>query len=184
MTTGKQYNPLSVTIKFHESRRASWAWQGNKIQGTEFIYHVRDKNFDRLNEWSFSVKAPQKPGQIVVQPQSVPGKKAFAELQRRSITLQRATKQPSESTYYCKIHLADPSMGKNWRGTTLGDRDRLPTWFKYFRQRIRLKKTVSTTAGTDSNNQVVLISKEDHERMIRLYFAMRVWVLQENFILE
>ncbi len=82
----------------------------------------------------------------------------------------------------CKVHLADPSMEKNWRGTTRGDRDRLPRWFSYFRKRMRLKETVTTTAGNDGYDQVVLIAPQDHERMIRLYFAMRVWVLQDYIV--
>lgn len=75
-------------------------------------------------------------------------------------------------------------MEKNWRGTTRGDRSRLPDWFTYFASRMRLKEAVATTAGNDGWDQVVLIAPADHERMIRLYFAMRVWVLQEYFILE
>lgn len=179
----EKYQAVSVMIEREEERRASWAWRGRKIKGTEFIYKVLDQNFDRLNKWKFSVRVPQKPGQIVVQPQIVPGKKAFAQSGRRSITFQKATKHPYRKYAYCKVHLADPSMEKNWCGTTRGDRTRLPLWFTYFRNHMRLKDTVTTTAGNDGCDQVIWIAPNDHERMIRLYFAMRVWVLQENFVL-
>ncbi len=142
-----------------------------------------DENFDRLNEWIFSVRVPNKPGQIVVQPQTVPGKKVFAQVGRRPITFQKATKHPYRKHAYCKVHLADPTMEKTWRGTSRGDRSKFPRWFKYFRNRMRLKDTVTTTAGNDGYDQVVLIAPDDHERMIRLYFAMRVWVLQDYIIL-
>jgi hypothetical protein len=48
---------------------------------------------------------------------------------------------------------------------------------------MRLKHTVTTTGGNDGYDQVVFLEATDHERMIRLYFAMRVWVLQEGFVL-
>lgn len=127
---------------------------------------------------------PQKLGRVIVQPQIVPGKRAFAGIERRSIVLQKATKHPHRKYLYCKVHLADPSMEKNWRGTTWGDRDQLPEWFNYFRNRMRLKRTVATTAGNDGFDQVILIGQEDYERMIRVFFALRVWILQENIILK
>lgn len=180
----RHYKPLSVIIEYDEDRRASWAWDRRKIKGTEFIYGVLDKNFDRLNKWKFSVKVPQEAGQVVVQPLIVPGKKAFAEVKRRSIIFQKATRMPHRKNLYCKVHLADPSMERNWVGTTRGDREQFPDWFNYFRPHMRLKKTVTTTAGNDGNDQVVLIKPDDHKRMIRLFFALRVWVLQECIILE
>ena len=180
----KKYRVQLVTAEHEEKRRASWTWQGRKFRGTDFIYRVVDENFDRLNEWTFSVRVPDNPGQTVVQPQTVPGKSAFAQVGRRPITFQRATRHPHRRYAYCKVHLADPSMQKNWRGTTRGDRRKLPPWFKYFDNRMRLKDTVTTTAGNDGWDQVVLILPGDHERMIRLYFAMRVWVLQEYIVLS
>src|SRR4030042_167514 len=171
MKTRKKYKSLLVTIEYEEERRASWAWGQRKIKGNEFVYQVLDKNFDRLNKWKFSVKVPQEIGRVVVQPQIVPGKQVFAEIEQRSIVFQKATKHPYRKYLYCKVHLADPSMEKNWVGMTWGARDQLPPWFNYFRKRMRLKKTVTTTAGNDGYDQVILIGRHDHERMIRLFFA-------------
>lgn len=103
----KKYRALSVSVQLEEERRSSWAWQGRKIKGTEYLYRAMDENFDRLNEWIFSVRVPNQPGQIVVQPQTVPGKKVFAQVARRPITFQQATKRPFRKHAYCKLHLAD-----------------------------------------------------------------------------
>jgi len=161
--------------------------RGGKLReqtwGTDFIYRVVDRNFDRLNEWKFLIRVPEDPGQIVVQPQIVPGKKVFAGIGRRSIIFVRATKHPFRRRVYCKVHLAAPITG-SWRGTSRGDRGQLPPWFKYFRHRMRLKETVTTTAGKDGFDQVITILPADHKRMIRVYFALRVWVLQENIVIE
>jgi hypothetical protein len=49
---------------------------------------------------------------------------------------------------------------------------------------MRLKDTVTTTRGTDAKAQVVLMDREDHSTMIKLYFALKVWVMQEDFSLD
>jgi hypothetical protein len=43
------------------------------------------------------------------------------------------------------------------------------------RYRMRLKQTVSKTRGADANAPVVLVRPADHETMICLNFALRVW---------
>ena len=49
---------------------------------------------------------------------------------------------------------------------------------------MRLKKTVATTRGHDDQAQVILVDCYDHKLMIRLFFALKVWVLQEKFLLS
>jgi hypothetical protein len=178
-----KYKPRSVDVNFKEDRRSSWKWGGRTILGVENLYRVIDRNFGRLNRWEFTVRVPSKPGQIVVQPQTVPGKRVFADLQRRSIVFVKAKMMPP-GRLYCKVHLADPSGRKNYLGTRRGERSRLPPWFDYFRPIMRLKKTVTTTAGLDGKAQVVTVAHDEHDLMIRIFFAMRVWVLQENFTIN
>jgi hypothetical protein len=180
MTKEKSYEALNVEVSLQEERRSSWKWNGRTIRGSEFIYEAVDRNFDRLNHWTFSLRVPQDGGQIVVQPQSVPGKKVFAELERRSVVFIKATKNPHKTRLYCKVNLADPTGEKNRLSTKRGERSLLPPWFKYFIPDMRLKNTVTTTAAHDGKSQVVLVGREDYERMIRLFFALRVWVLQEG----
>lgn len=186
MAKKAQYNPRLIDVSFEEERRSTWRGVGSRaaVKGTEYSYLVKDRNFDRLNEWKFVVKAPNSGDDIVVQPSVAPNKKIWAGLDRRSIVLVKATKKLHRDKVYCKANLSDPTGEKNKIGTSRGERNLLPDWFDYFRPYMRLKATVTTTAGTDSKAQVVLIDPDDHEKMIRLFFALKVWVLQEGFVLE
>jgi len=66
------------------------------------------------------------------------------------------------------------------RGDERGD---LPAWFDALRSRMRVKKKVKNTKGTDGDALVVLVSAGDHAAMIRLFFATKVWVLKERITL-
>jgi len=179
----KRYDPRRVIVTLVEKRRSSWKW-GGTILGTEYRYAVVDGNFDRLNHWEFIVSEPKTAGQVVVCPVQVPGKSVFADLGRRSITFARANRQGYRGRLYCKVFLSDPTGEKNRRGTRGEQRGCLPRWFGGFGCRLREKGTVATTRGKDGAALVCLVDPGDHERMIRLYFAMRVWVLQERFKIE
>jgi len=48
---------------------------------------------------------------------------------------------------------------------------------------MRVKLTVTTTHGTDPHAQVVLIPRTDHHTMLKLYFALKVWVMADRFLL-
>ena len=63
-------------------------------------------------------------------------------------------------------------------------RRELPRWFEGLERRMRTKERVRSTRGTDGNTLVVLVDPDDHEAMIRLYFAMKVWVLKEGIQLQ
>lgn len=187
MALKAKYNPRLVDVIFEDERKATWKRVGSHlaVKGNEYSYTVKDRNFDRLNDWKFVVKvANSRNSDIVVQPGGVPNKKIWAGIDRRSIVLVKATKRLHKDKVYCKANLADPTGLKNKIGASRGERNLLPKWFDYFRPYMRLKATVTTTAGTDSKAQVVLIEPDDHERMIRLFFALKVWVLQEGFLLE
>jgi hypothetical protein len=60
----------------------------------------------------------------------------------------------------------------------------LPRWFESLQRRMRAKERVRSTRGTDGNVLVVLVEPGDHGMMIRLYFAMKVWVLKEGIELQ
>ncbi|MDB5357260.1 MAG: hypothetical protein JWN24_3713 [Phycisphaerales bacterium] len=180
----KQYNVKNVAIIRQVERRSSWKWNGHAIRGSEITYKVIDYNFDRLNIWMFTVKVPTKLGQVVIQPQAVPGKKAFSDLQRRSIIFVKATKHPYRRKLYCKAFVADPTGEKNRLGISRGRRNSLPNWFRPLFPSFRLKQTVATTAGTDGESQVILVAPTDYKKMVRVYFALRVWVLQEHVLIN
>ena len=182
-----KYNPLRVDVIFEDERRATWKKVGSNlaVKGIEYTYLVKDRNFDRLNAWKFVVRDPNSyKNDIIVQPISAPNKKVWAGIDRRAIVLVKATKRNHSDKVYCKVNLADPTATRTKIGTSRGERNLLPRWFDYFRRDMRLKGTVAKTYGTDSKAQVVLFNPDDHERMIRLFFALKVWVLQEGFLIE
>jgi hypothetical protein len=184
MVTQRKYDPRLIDVSFQHKQRASWKMAGRTTQGWEYIYSAKDLNFARLNSWGFSIRVPKfKQSGIVVQPIHIPNKKVWAGIDRRSVIFVKATKHPYRSMRYCKINLADPTGEKNKVGTRWGDRSSFPQWFDYFKSRMRIKNTVATTAGTDGYAQVVMVKIDDHQRMIRLYFALKVWVLEEGFVI-
>ena len=178
----QSYKTKKLAIQTQEERTGSWRFGGRAVKGTEHLYTVKDANFSSLNKWIIAVRVPNNVyGDIVVQPLMTPGKKVWAGLDRKAVVLVRATKNPFKSKVYCKLNLADPSGWQTKLGTRRGDRSALPTWFKPFAWRMRLKQTVKTGKGRDSKAQVVLIGRDDHRTMLRLYFALKVWVLEEDF---
>jgi len=182
-----KYNPRLVDVIFENERRATWEKVGSNlaVKGIEYTYLVKDRNFDRLNAWKFLVRHPNSnKNDIAIQPISVPNKKVWAGIDRRSIVLIKATKRDHSDKVYCKVNLADPTAIRTKIGTSRGERDLLPRWFDYFRRDMRLKGTVAKTYGTDSKAQVVLINPDNHEKMIRLFFALKIWVLEEGFLIE
>jgi hypothetical protein len=176
------YKRKLVEVGYDQTRNASWVWGKRKVRGVEHIYNVKDWNFPSLNEWTFAVRVPSGSSkQIIVQPTQVPSKKAWAGLERRTNVWVPATINPYRKKVYCKVHIADPTQEKNWIGVSRGRRNDLPRWFRTLRHRLRLKNTVTTTRGVDKNDQVLLVKKGNYVEMIRLFFALRVWVLQEGF---
>jgi len=182
--TRRKYSLLNVDVVHREERRSSWQWGGRAVKGIEHVYDVVDRNFDRLNRWTFSLRIPAKADQVIVQPQTIPGKKVFAGLDRRSIIFNPATTPRFANWHYCKANLSDPSKEKNRIGTTRSDRQNLPKWLQALSPRIHPKSTVASTEGSDGNSLVIRVKGDDHETMIRLFFALRVWVLQEGFSLK
>jgi hypothetical protein len=152
--------------------------------GVEYLYEVKDGNFSTLNEWEFVVRVPTGDSRsIIVQPTRVPAKKVWADIERRSIVWRPATLNPYKKKVYCKVTLSDPTEKQNKVGLARGERDLLPPWFKKLRHRLRLKGTVTTSNAPDLNAQILLSSKANHAEMIRSFFALKVWVLQEGWSL-
>ena len=179
---GIRYKIRNVEVTPNETRRATWKMAGHTISGKEHVFDVRDGNYTRLNQWSFAIRiAPKADSGMIVQPLQAPGKKVWAGIERRSIVWKRATINPHKVKVYCKVNLADPAGEKTKVGLRRGERDILPYWFKELRHRLRLKGTVTTTKAHDTKAQVVLSRKDDYVGMIRVFFALKVWVLEEHY---
>jgi hypothetical protein len=184
MAPRTRYRLDRVKAEPGEERASTWTFGGKPVSGTEQGYTVRDANFPSRNEWEFVIRTPtSKDGRIEVRPRSTPNIKVWAELPDRSLTFSRATRGSARGKLYCKVALADPT-GTRSRDVVRGDqRGDLPPWFDALKGRMRTKQSVRTTRGNDGEDLVVLVQPDDHEIMIRLFFATKVWVLKERIAL-
>jgi hypothetical protein len=184
MARPRRYRLDRVTAWPGEKRASTWTFGGRPMSGTEQTYAVRDGNFVSHNEWEFIVRTPNgRDKRIEVRPRTTPNVKVWAELPDRSLTFSRATIGAGRGRWYCKVALADPT-GKRSRDVVRRDeREGLPPWFDALSSRMRVKQTVRTTKGNDGEDLVILVQPNDYETMIRLFFAMKVWVLKERIAL-
>lgn len=198
MASRKRYRLDLVALEPGETRRAKWTFaKGGRqapVKGTEHLYTVTDGNLSGRNKWEFLVRVPDdSDGRVEVRPRSTPPTQTWKALTYRSVQFQKATKGEARGKRYCKVSLAVPPKGRakdDPRGTRTkdvirGDQRRdLPKWFEALQGRMRTKESVRSTRGTDGNTLVILVQPDDYAMMIRLYFAMKVWVLKEGIELE
>jgi hypothetical protein len=179
-----RYQLDKVMVEPGQERAASWTFGGQLMSGVEQTYTVRDTNYPARNEWEFIVRIPRdRAERIEVRPRTTPNVKAWAELPDRSLTFSRATKGPARGKWYCPVALADPT-GRKSRDIVRGDeRSLLPRWFDALKGRMRVKEKVKSTRGTDDQSLVILVPAADYAGMIRLFFATKVWILKERFVL-
>jgi len=198
MASRKRYRLDLVALEPGETRRAKWTFaKGGRqapVKGTEHLYTVTDGNLSGRNKWEFLVRVPDdSDGRVEIRPRSTPPTQTWKALTYRSVQFQKATKGEARGKRYCKVSLAVPPKGRakdDPRGTRTkdvirGDQRRdLPKWFESLQGRMRTKESVRSTRGTDGNTLVILVQQDDYAMMIRLYFAMKVWVLKEGIELE
>jgi hypothetical protein len=179
-----RYRLDRVTAEARQQRPSTWTFGGEPVSGTEQTYAVQDANFPSRNMWEFVVRIPDgRDGRIEVRPRTTPNVQVWAELPDRSLNFSRATRGEARGRWYCKVALADPT-GVRSRDVVRGDeRGELPSWFDPLKSRMRVKKNVRTTKGNDGEDLVLLVAADDHEAMIRLFFATKVWVLKEGISL-
>jgi hypothetical protein len=185
MAKRQRYHAMKVQCERSSEKRASWKYQMRTVKGTEVEYRVHDGNLDRLNNWSFVVQIPGVVNTpVIVRPSESPGIKTLADVNRRSVVFVACTRHPWRAWRYAKVAPADPTLEQTKKVLRRGERDLLPSWFQYFRSKMRLKRSVTTTAGTDGDALVVCVKRDDHERMIRFFFATKVWILRESLIVK
>ncbi len=180
----RKLNPDSIRIELAERVSENWsAYGGSIVRGHRHVYRVADGNRASYKKWEFAVRVPEplEGGNIEVFPTKHPASKAFGRLPHRAVMFIETTKLQGNGLWYCKVNMSDPSGDKTKVGFRFENRDELKKWIKGFPESIfRRKHAVCETQGNDGDSLVCLVRPENHERMIRLYFAMRVWVLQEE----
>jgi hypothetical protein len=201
MASRKRYRLDQVSVEPGAVRKTKWTFpKGGRrapVRGSEHLYTVTDGNLAARNKWEFLVRVPDDPdGRVEIRPSSTPPVHTWKALTYRSLQFQKATKGEARGRRYSKVSLAVPPVGRakdDPRGTRTKDvirgdqrRDlaRKAKWFEPLQGRMRTKERVRSTRGTDGNTLVILVNPDDHEMMIRLYFAMKVWVLKEGIELE
>jgi hypothetical protein len=185
----KRYDPDRVTVESREQRSATWTFPGKHgrepVSGTEHVYAAIDENHGGHYLWEFVVRVPSaRGGEVEVRPRTTPNLKVWAELPNRSLIFVPATLGEARGKWYCKVSPADPTGGKTKAVIRWDERDKLPRWFDAFKTRFRKKAKVRPTRGTDGEALVALVPAGDHAAMIRLFFAMKVWVLKERVVFE
>jgi hypothetical protein len=184
MRTRRRYKLDRVDVLPLDSRPASWTFAGGAVRGVERSYMVIDTNLTDRNRWEFIVRIPADPkGRIEVRPRTTPNVKAWDELPDRSLTFSLATKGTARGKWYCQVALADAAGERSKAVVNTSQRTALPHWFTELGGRMRRKEAVRPTKGTDADALVVLVAANDHAAMIRLFFATKVWILSERFIL-
>jgi len=184
MATRRRYQLDRVTAVPLDTRDASWTFAGTAIRGTEASYLVTDGNLKTNNRWEFIVRVPpDSRSRVEVRPRVVPPLKVWGELTDRSLTFMPATKSSVRGKWYGQVAFADATGEKSKSVVSADDRRSLPHWFKPLERRMRRKEAVRPTRGTDGNALVVLVKAGDHQDMIRLFFATKVWVLSERVVL-
>lgn len=182
MASRRRYRLDRVEVAPIGSRPAAWTFAGDAVRGTEWSYVAIDHNFNSNNNWEFLVRVPKESkGRIEVRPRTAPAHRVWEELTDRSLTFTPATRGAARGRWYCPVALADPTGEYSRRVAQHDQRHHLPAWFKDLP--IRRKAVVKPTRGTDQDALVILVSREDHDQMIRLFFATKSWVLREAVVL-
>jgi hypothetical protein len=174
-----RYRIENVAVERIGERPATWTFARQPVAGIEYSYAVVDSNFRGRNEWEFVVRVPKnRADRVEVRPLKAPNVAAWAGLERRSLTFNRANRQGYRGSLYCPVALADPTGQKS--RTLVSDKAVLPSWFAQFQARLRKKTTVASTRGTDAESFVLYCAPEDHAFMIHAFFASKVWVLRDQ----
>ena len=180
----RRYRLAKLQIEAMGERRASWTFTREPVSGTEFTYAVVDANNSNRHFWEFLVRVPSSGDErIEVRPRLTPGLKAWVGLERRSLTFARASRPGYRGWYYCQIALADPTGERTKDVLKRQERALLPPWFDEVSARLRVKGTVRSTKGNDADQLVAMVRPAEHELMIKLFFATKVWVLKEKVVL-
>jgi hypothetical protein len=181
----KSINTSLVKIKqVNSNRDGHWTFQKSRFTGTIYEYEVEDQNFQPAYKWGFEICVPNKfhlGVYILLKITRHPQKSYWAGTERQTINFAKATKSIYRGMVYAKLNIADVTGKKNKIGITKGNRYLLPAYIRKFS--LRVKKTVASTRGTDGNYQVAVMQPENHKSMIRLFFALKVWVMYDNFSL-
>lgn len=186
-----QQRPLDaklLQIQMLSKQPAEWSTKlgsGGSVSGTEYSYVVTDKNFAKNNEWITVVQVPlgrrSAEGIIIrlLDRASCPKRSSVDKhsIWRKSIVFMPTTTGNHLGKSYAKVFETQGGASKSIKKR--GERSSMHEWLQssYFASWMRLKGTIATSNASDLEHQVLLANTDDHIRMIRTFFALRVWNL-------
>lgn len=167
-------------------------WNTNLVpngmaQGFQFTYDVVDHNFKTNNKWVVLIRVPNKKYssagiEIRLEKEGCPTRQAVAThaIWREAIVFNPTDIGVHLDKWYVKVRVKTKKTTRNATKKKLvkrGERSEMPEWLQlpYFSSWIRLKGTVRTSLSGDLGQNVLLTKPVDHLRMIRTFFALRVW---------
>jgi hypothetical protein len=171
-----------VEMSFLDDRRAVWDFTGQLCKGTEFLYEVDDYNYWTRNHWQFMVQVPDdwtKGNYINVRPLIIPNRRAWAGLDRRTMSFQRATIGRHRARVYGKLAIADVKGEKTRLVLNKDSKRSMPKWLKVFSP--LQKQRVTRSYANDGEHLVAVLDRDDHLRMIQLFLACKAWVLDHGY---
>ena len=183
----KVIKPKLLTVAITSSSPSQWSTKlggGGNVHGTELLYTVIDQNYVARNKWRAIVQVPNKKSthsEILVRLErdACPDRVAVKKhgIWRKSIVFMPTSAGNHRDKYYAKVFEAKKGSGKSV--VKRGEKSVMFPWLRssYFSSWMRLKGTVATSNGADLEQQVLLSKPADHTRMIRTFFALRVWNL-------
>jgi len=149
---------------------------------------VVDRNGKKPSKWMFKIEEVslgRRGMQIGVGPVHTPKGDLMLELlSRRSIQSKRHPVSDDPERYYAEMWLSDVTGNKNRLLVRDTDVDAVPSWIKgiYLSDKDRWFLRSKMEPNTRRESICVTIWKsEAHRSLIELFFATRVWVLQEGF---
>lgn len=181
----KEIEPKLLSANLVEDVPAEWTTKlrgGRLIKGRRYVYEVVDRNFLSKNVWYAWIQIPNKRSpeqgiEVRLDKDRCPDRASVRKdlLWRKSIVFEPTTIGIHEDTYYAKAFESEGAQGKTV--VKRGQRDFMFPWLQksYFRSKMRLKGTVTTSRGHDLEQQVLLARADDHQRMIRIFFGLRIW---------
>jgi hypothetical protein len=169
-----------MEVAFAGTRKKIEDFRGAKTRGSEHEYEVLDRNFQSRNAWRFVVFVPdewRKGTYISVRPLTVPNRKIWAGLERRSILVAPCTRQGYRGKGYAQVSVSDLTGEKTRQ--VLNNDDPRPEGLEWFK--LRAKERVATSRSSDGHHLTAVFDSDDFSGMVRLFVASRAWTLIEGF---
>jgi hypothetical protein len=163
-------------------------FQNDLKPADKYYVQVVDRNGMKPTKWMFKIEEVslgERGMQIGVGPVHTPkGDMMLELLSRRSIQSKRHTVSEDPERYYAEMWLSDTTGNKNRLLVRAEDAKAMPSWIKklYLSKKDRWFLRSTMEPETRRESICINISKNDaHRELIELFFATRIWVLQEGF---